>query len=66
MDCAYCERPLVCESCGANYVPPDPEAYRAIATPGVEVRCPACGEVLVCHWCGTPYVGEDEDEGRPA
>ena len=25
--CAYCERPLECDACGAEYRPADPEAW---------------------------------------
>jgi hypothetical protein len=62
--CAYCERALICEACGADYVPPSAEAYQALSRPDAAVGCPACGAVLVCHWCKTPYDGVDGEEGQ--
>lgn len=60
--CAYCEKPLICENCRAEYVPPSEEHYRALSQPDSVLMCPICEEVLVCHWCKTPYGGElDED-----
>lgn len=55
--CAYCERPLTCESCRAEYVPPTPEHYEALSRPEVVLSCPACGATLVCHWCKSAYDG---------
>ena len=55
--CAYCERPLICDACRADYVPPSPEHYEALSRREDEVLCPACEQVLVCHWCKTPYEG---------
>lgn len=59
--CASCEKPLICEECGAEFIPPTDEHYRALSEPGRTVECPECGEVLVCHWCKTPYAAEDEE-----
>jgi hypothetical protein len=62
--CAYCERTLICEACGADYLPPSAEAYQALSRPDAAVNCPGCGSLLVCHWCKTPYDGlADNDEG---
>lgn len=58
--CAYCARPLICEGCGAEHVPPDQEHYEALSRPEVPVDCPECETVLVCHWCKTPYDGGAE------
>lgn len=60
--CAYCERPLVCDGCQAEYRPPSPEAYEALSRPETTLLCPECEVVLVCHWCKTPYDGTTEDE----
>ncbi|MGE3820940.1 MAG: hypothetical protein AB7I30_16120 [Isosphaeraceae bacterium] len=68
--CAYCERPLICEHCGADYRPPTAAHYQALSRPEVALACPTCEVVLVCHWCKTPYdglAGDDDvapDEGR--
>ncbi len=67
--CAYCERTLVCEACGATYLPPSAEAYQALSRPDAAVTCPGCGSVVVCHWCKTPYdgmAGDDEGTGGPS
>jgi hypothetical protein len=61
MECAYCDRPLICEACQAPYEPPSAEAYTAL-TEGEVVACPGCGELLVCHWCKVPYDGRTQDE----
>ncbi len=60
--CAYCERPLICDGCQKEYVPPTPEAYEALSTVEEAILCPDCEEVLVCHWCKTPYDGSVEAE----
>ncbi len=60
--CAYCEKPLLCEVCGAEFVPPTDEHYRALSESGRTLECPGCGEILVCHWCKTPYSAPDEEE----
>jgi hypothetical protein len=64
IDCAYCERPLICETCGAAYLPPTQEHYEALSQPNVALDCTECGNVLVCHWCKSAYdgLGADEDE----
>ena len=62
MTCAYCNLPLICESCGAEYVPPGPEHYAALSRADIPIDCPACEAVLVCHWCKTPYDGGAEEE----
>jgi RNase P subunit RPR2 len=54
IDCAYCERPLICESCRTPYTPPSQQDYEALSQPDVALGCPECGTVLVCHWCKTP------------
>lgn len=60
--CAHCERPLICDGCQAEYVPPTPEAYEALSRPEAALICPECEAVLVCHWCKTPYDGTADDE----
>ena len=62
MNCAYCERPLICETCQAAYEPPTAEDYRALSADEEEVDCPQCGEVLICHWCKVPYDGRSQEE----
>lgn len=56
--CAYCERPLICDGCGAEYVPPTRDHYESLSRPEVPVTCTGCGSVIVCHWCKTPYSGD--------
>jgi hypothetical protein len=67
IDCAYCERPLICERCQTPYRPPTLDDYRALSIIDVPVTCPACGEGLTCHWCKTPYDGKlgDQDDDSP-
>ena len=60
--CAYCEKPLSCDSCRADYVPPTQDHYQALSHRDVLLVCPVCEAVLVCHWCKTPYDGLLEDE----
>jgi hypothetical protein len=62
MNCAFCERPLICDGCQAAYTPPTAEDYNALSWTDVPVSCPACGEVLVCHWCKVPYDGRSQEE----
>jgi hypothetical protein len=62
IECAYCEKPLICDTCGAEYLAPSEDDYRALSQPEVVVNCPGCGEVLVCHWCKTPYDGVADDK----
>ncbi len=67
--CAYCERTLVCEACGAEYIPPSAEAYQALSRSDAAIACPGCGSVVVCHWCKTPYdgmAGDDEATDGPS
>jgi hypothetical protein len=61
IDCASCERPLICESCGTPYSPPSQEHYEALSQPDVAIECPECGAVLVCHWCKYQYDGQEGD-----
>jgi len=65
MDCAYCEKPLICEACGESYNPPGLAEYQAMSRPEVPIVCHDCGSVLVCHWCKTPYDGEDDGGPGP-
>jgi hypothetical protein len=62
MDCAFCERPLICDACQAAYEPPTAEDYVALSAKEETVTCPACGEVLVCHWCKVAYEGASAEE----
>lgn len=61
--CAFCERPLTCDTCGAAYLPPDADAYAALSRPEEPVVCPACEAILRCHWCQTPYDGVTGSDG---
>ena len=61
--CAYCERPLTCDLCRAEYVPPSAEHFAALSRAEDVILCPACEAVLVCRWCKTPYDGTGRDEG---
>jgi hypothetical protein len=60
--CAYCERPLICDGCGAEYTPPSREDYEDLSRPEVAVICPECEAPLVCHWCKTPFDGGAEGD----
>ncbi|QEH33102.1 hypothetical protein OJF2_15990 [Aquisphaera giovannonii] len=62
IDCAYCERPLLCDGCGTPFVPSSPEEYQALSWRDTPIRCPGCGMLLVCRWCKSPYDGRD---GQP-
>jgi RNase P subunit RPR2 len=62
IDCAYCEHPLICETCRTPYVPPTREHYEALSQADVAVECPECGVILVCHWCKTQYDGLEGQE----
>jgi hypothetical protein len=66
VECAYCEKPLICDECRADYLPPNPESYQALFQPDVLLICSACGAVLVCHWCKTPYDGGSQEEADTA
>src|SRR4051794_31434121 len=66
MDCAFCEKPLICDACQAEYVPASPEGYRALSEGEEAILCPACAQVLVCHWCKTAYDGLTQDEADAA
>ena len=61
IECAYCERPLICESCRTPYKPPSQQHYEALSQAEAALECPECGAVLVCHWCKSPYDGGDKD-----
>ena len=60
--CAYCEQPLICDQCRAEYAPPTQEQYEGLSHREDAVICPHCEQVLVCHWCKAPYDGAAEDE----
>jgi hypothetical protein len=60
--CAYCERPLICDACQAEYIPPSQEHYEALCEAEEAVICPVCELILVCHWCKTPYDGAADEE----
>ena len=62
LDCAYCERPLMCDTCQTPYLPPSREHYEALSQRDVTIECPECGTILVCHWCKTAYAAESESE----
>jgi hypothetical protein len=62
INCAYCEKPLICDDCLTEYVPPSEGHYWALSQPDTLLTCPRCGETLTCHWCKTPYDGAAEDE----
>jgi hypothetical protein len=60
--CAYCEQPLICDGCQAEYVAHTQEQYEALSRREDAVTCPECEQVLVCHWCKTPYDVETEED----
>ncbi len=61
IECAYCERPLICATCSTPYKPPSQRHYEALSQREAELECPECGSVLVCQWCKTPYDGAERD-----
>ena len=40
VECAYCEKPLICDNCRAEYVPPTEDHYLALSQPDVAPRLP--------------------------
>ncbi len=64
IDCAYCERPLICDACRTPFRPPSQEAYEALSQREVTLACPECGVVLVCHWCKASYDVDEKVPGR--
>jgi hypothetical protein len=64
IDCAYCGKPLICDSCRSPYLPPTPEHYEALSHADVALECLGCSTVLVCHWCKIPYDGLDPREAQ--
>jgi hypothetical protein len=62
VECAYCERLLVCDTCQAEYDPANADQYRELSWQEQPVACPHCSQILVCHWCKTPYDGLTERE----
>ena len=67
IQCAYCERPLLCDACREPYLPPTAEHYQALSRPEARIFCECCHAILVCQWCRTPYDGGTEDaEGELA
>jgi RNase P subunit RPR2 len=61
MNCAFCDRPLVCDACDTPWQPADEVQFRAMEQREVPVYCAECEQILVCHWCKTPYDGLEED-----
>ena len=68
IDCAYCERPLICDACRTPYKPPTRKNTRHSRSPRSALPAPSAATVLVCHWCKTPYEGltEEKDEAGSA
>ena len=62
--CAYCDRPLICDRCQVEYLPPSQEQYEALSHREDAVICPGCNQVLVCHWCKSPYGGVPDAEAE--
>ncbi len=61
IECAYCERPLICARCSAPYKPPSQQHYEALFQSEAYLDCPECGSVLVCHWCKASYDGSEKN-----
>ncbi|HEV3122711.1 MAG TPA: hypothetical protein VGY53_12445 [Isosphaeraceae bacterium] len=64
MICAYCEKPLTCDSCQVLYKPLTAEQYEKVSEGDEAVFCPECEQILVCHWCKTPYDGRADDDAE--
>lgn len=64
MKCAFCDSPLVCDRCGAEYEPNTPEEYEAIQSREQLVFCRHCEQPLACVWCKTAYepVADDVED----
>jgi hypothetical protein len=60
--CSFCERPLVCKACGADFEPPDARAHRAVYQADTVVPCATCERTLVCKWCSFVYGDPDEED----
>jgi hypothetical protein len=58
--CVYCERPLICDACQAEFTTDTTEQYEALSRTEVTLLCPECEAVLVCHWCKTPYAADED------
>lgn len=58
--CSFCERPLVCKTCGFAFRPRQSDTYVGVFQPDTEVHCPECAKVLTCKSCG--YVFGDPEE----
>lgn len=61
IDCAYCQRPLICDGCQTPYLPPSQEYYEALSRPEIPILCPSCEQIMICHWCKTPYDGQGDE-----
>ena len=61
MQCVYCDRPLLCESCDVEFEPTTREQYEAMTRREVPVICPTCEAIIVCRWCKFPYDGDPTD-----
>ncbi len=59
-NCAYCDKPLICEACNTEVIPADESFYEALNDVDKPVFCLECEALLVCHWCKTPYDGTRE------
>jgi hypothetical protein len=62
LECAYCERPLICDACGVDFQPADRDQYADLSAAEEPIACPGCGQTLVCKWCKTPYDGRADEE----
>jgi hypothetical protein len=66
IDCTFCERPLICDRCQAQYAPATLAEYKALSRSELSVKCSSCKSVLICRWCKTPYDGfVDGEAERP-
>lgn len=61
MNCCYCERPLLCDSCGKPFEPHSQADFMSLHQAELPVICRACDRVLQCRWCGAIYSGAEDE-----
>ena len=66
MNCCYCDRPLVCDSCQRPYQPSSAKSFQSLYQPEYPVICTQCEETLRCRSCGAVYSGSDEEYSNEA
>jgi hypothetical protein len=60
--CAFCDKPLICDACNADFQPASEDQYHDLHSTDRPVFCPECEQLLICHWCKTPYDGKSSTD----